>query len=204
MELKGSRVAARIKAWLTDRKQCVTVKEKTSGLRKVWSGVPQGSVLGPAQFHLFINDLDSAVTERQTIKKFAQHSTAQHSLDSLCEWTRRWGMAFNGAKCQVMRLGLRNPGHAYYMNGIRLDASEKERDVDVTISSSLKPAQQCKKAAQTALAVLAQIIRAFHCRDRHVFLSLYQQCQSYFWPQGHNLQGEAQRTGDAQPTGEED
>ena len=127
--------------------------------------------------------------------------TAQHSL---CEWTRRWGMAFNGAKCHVMRLGLRNPGHAYYMNSIRLDASEKERDVDVTISSSLKPAQQCKKAAQTASAVLAQIIRAFHCRDRHVFLSLYQQCQSYFWPQGHNLRGEAQRTGDAQPTGEED
>ena len=86
MELKGSRVAARIKAWLTDRKQCVTVKEKTSGLRKVWSGVPQGSVLGPAQFHLFINDLDSAVTERQTIKKFAQHSTAFASGPEDGEW----------------------------------------------------------------------------------------------------------------------
>ena len=74
-----------------------------------------------------------------------------------------------------MHVGLHNPGHVYYMNGVRLEASEKERDVGVTISSSLKPAQQCQKAAQTASAVLSQITRAFHYRDRHVFLSLYQQ-----------------------------
>ena len=63
------------------------------------------------------------------------------------------------------------------MNGVRLEASEKERDVGVTISSNLKPAQQCQKAAQTASAVpvLSQITRSFHYRDRHVFLSLYQQ-----------------------------
>ena len=62
-----------------------------------------------------------------------------------------------------------------HMNGIRLEVSDKERDIGVTTSDNLKPAQQCKKAAQTASAVLAQITRAFHYRDRHVFLSLYQQ-----------------------------
>ena len=74
-----------------------------------------------------------------------------------------------------MHVGMHNPGHVDFMNGVRLEALEKERDIGVTISSSLKPAQQCQKAAQTASAVLSQITRAFHYRDRHVFLSLHQQ-----------------------------
>ena len=150
--------------------------------------MPQGSVLGPVLFLLFINDLDSAVTVRQTIKKFADDTKImqvietgdnaaelQHSLDNLCEWARTWGMAFNEAKCYVMHVGRHNPRHMYHINGIRLEVSVKERDIGVTTSDNLKPAQQCKKAAQTASAVLAQITRAFHYRDRHVFLSLYQQ-----------------------------
>ena len=182
------RAAAWIQAWLTGRTQRVTIKGKTSGWRRVWSGVPQGSVLGPVLFLIFINDLDSAATEKQTIKKFADDTKVmqvietaedaaelQRCLDRLCDWARTWGMAFNESKCHVMHVGLHNPGHVYYMNGVRLEASEKERDVGVTISSSLKPAQQCQKAAQTASAVLSQITRAFHYRDRHVFLSLYQQ-----------------------------
>ena len=84
-------------------------------------------------------------------------------------------MAFNEAKCYVMHVGWHNPRHVYHMNGIRLEVSDKERDIGVTTSDNLKPAQQCKKVAQTASAVLAQITRAFHYRDRHVFLSLYQQ-----------------------------
>ena len=150
--------------------------------------MPQGSALCPVLFLLFINDLDSAVTVRQTIKKFADDTKImqvietgddaaelQHSLDNLYEWARTWGMAFNEAKCHVMHVGRYNPRHVYHMNGIRLEVSDKERDIGVTTSDNLKPAQQCKKAAQTASAVLAQITQAFHYRDRHVFFSLYQQ-----------------------------
>jgi hypothetical protein len=43
------------------------------------------------------------------------------------------------------------------------------------MASSLKPSQQCKKAARTAQTVLSQLARAFHFRDRHVFLRLYVQ-----------------------------
>ena len=81
-------------------------------------------------------------------------------------------MAFNEAKCHVMHIGQHNPGHLYMMNGIRLETSDKERDIRVTISSNLKPAQQCKKAAQMTSTALAQITCLFHFQDRHVFLSL--------------------------------
>ena len=109
--------------------------------------MPQGSVLGPVLFLLFINDLDSAVIVRQTIKKFADDTKImpvietgddaaelQHSLDNLYEWARTWGMAFNEAKCHVMHVGRHNPRHVYHMNGIRLEMSDKERDIGVTTS----------------------------------------------------------------------
>ena len=61
------------------------------------------------------------------------------------------------------------------MNGSRLSTTECERDIGVLVSNKLKPSLQCKKAAQTASTVLAQITRAFHYRDKHVFKNLYQQ-----------------------------
>ena len=53
--------------------------------------------------------------------------------------------------------------------------TEEERDIGVIVTDNLKPAAQCSKAARMAQAVLGQISRAFHYRDRHVFLRLYTQ-----------------------------
>ena len=182
------RMAGWIRAWLTNRKQRVIVNGRKSSWRAVLSGVPQGSVLGPVLFLLFINDLDEATTEKQIIKKFADDTKIaqviesdsdagelQASLDRLCEWADKWGMSFNVAKCHVMHIGAHNPMHSYTMNGAALGTTASERDIGVIVNNKLKPTQQCQKAAQTASAVLGQILRSFHYRDRHVFLRLYQQ-----------------------------
>jgi hypothetical protein len=84
-------------------------------------------------------------------------------------------MQFNVKKCKVMHVGSNNPRQAYTMDGQALVETEEEVDVGVTASKNLKPAAQCLKAARTAAAVLGQIARAFHYRDRHVFMRLY--CQ---------------------------
>ena len=91
-------MAAWVKAWLTGRSQRVSVRGKFSSWQQVLSGVPQGSVLGPVLFSIFINDLDCTATAQQIIKKFADDTKVaqvingsedaaelQRTLDKLCK-----------------------------------------------------------------------------------------------------------------------
>ena len=59
------------------------------------------------------------------------------------------------------------------MNGIKLSVVKIEKDIGVKVSHDLKPSIQCLEAAKTANYMLGKISRAFHFRDRHVFLNLY-------------------------------
>ncbi len=177
-----------IRSWLSGRRQRVVLNGKYSTWAEVLSGVPQGSVLCPILFLIFINDLDTAAVFIDLLRKFAddtklgqtaataeESERLQQALTNLCEWSEKWGMAFNIKKCKVMHLGHNNPGQAYSRRGQALEESTEERDIGVEMSKSLKPSVQCAKAARTAQTVLSQLSRAFHYRDRHIFLRLYKQ-----------------------------
>ena len=177
-----------IQGWLTGRSQRVVLNGIFSSWMEVLSGVPQGSVLGPLLFIIFINDLDLAAGNVETVAKFADDTKIgqtvetveeveqlQRALDGLCGWAEDWCMQFNVSKCKVMHFGHGNRQHVYSMNGVPLEKTMEEKDVGVTVSSNLKPSAQCARAANTARAVLGQVTRAFHYRDRHVFVRLYKQ-----------------------------
>jgi hypothetical protein len=182
--VKG-KVLGWIKTWLERRRQRVVLNGACSSWEEVLSGVPQGSVLGPILFLVFINKLDTMAHLSTEIKKFVDDTKLgqvirsqrdsiclQECLDKMTKWAEEWGMAFNVGKCKVMHVGPRNLGYEYSMGGTVLKTTVEERDIGVTVSSSLKPGAQCKKAARTALAVLGQVSRAFHFRDRFTFVNL--------------------------------
>ena len=177
-----------IENWLTGRTQAVKVGNDMSGNCEVKSGVPQGSVLGPPLFTIFIDDLDDYAELIDLVMKFADDTKGlqemngdedrdklQRTLNQLMKWAEDWGMEFNIDKCKIMHVGRNNPRYEYKMGGYTLKVVEEEKDIGVTVHSSLKPHRHCKRISDTANAVLQQLARNFHYRDRHVFKKLYVQ-----------------------------
>ena len=182
-------IADWIEEWLTNRKQRVVLNGKESSWADVLSGVPQGSVLGPILFLIYINDIDDAIDCAITImKKFADDtkiaSVADHrsqcdklqdQLDALSRWSQIWQMSFNTDKCVVMHLGTNNSLHQYCMDGVPLKVTECEKDIGVYVQPSLKPSYHIAEAVKTANRVLGMLSKNFTFRDRYHFIKLYQQ-----------------------------
>ena len=115
----GGRVSKWIEAWLGNRRQRVVLNGEFSEWEEVTSGVPQGSVLGPILFLLFINDLDEGIINR--ILKFADDTKVigrvgtqdqimelRQDIHKLIDWSMDWQIMFNVEKCKVMHLGNKN------------------------------------------------------------------------------------------------
>ena len=142
-----------IREWLSGRKQRVVLNGRFSGWKEVVSGVPQGSVLGPTLFLIFINDIDYAAEVTGAImKKFADDTKCfmvveneenrkrfQQMVDNLAVWSSDWQMAFNTDKCHVLHAGKRNAENVYDWGGGHLEQTIEEKDVGVVISRTLKP-----------------------------------------------------------------
>ena len=110
-----------IRAFLGNRSQTVVLDGEESGSVPVTSGVPQGSVLGPVLFLVYINDLPDELSSQ--VRLFADDTAVyltiggaedgmllQNDLDRLSVWEDRWDMEFNPSKCQVVRVtSSRNP-----------------------------------------------------------------------------------------------
>ena len=173
-----------IKAWLSNRKQRVVINGEKSGWGDVISGVPQGSVLGPLLFIMYINDLDNGVNS--DISKFADDTKIgrlinlqndidqlQRDLDTMHEWAIKWQMAFNADKCSILHVGRNNEANDYTLNGIGLRKIASEKDLGVIVSDDLRPRKQCISARNRANRVLGFIARSVTNKTAEVILRLY-------------------------------
>jgi hypothetical protein len=114
-----------LRAFLFNRTQRVCIDNCLSDESYVVSGVPQGSVLGPILFLLFINDIDCVCNSNSTLKLFADdlkvysifdvshdcnfiNNHLQETIDKVCEWATKWQFTINVLKCSALYVNPRN------------------------------------------------------------------------------------------------
>ena len=138
--------------YLINRKQRVVVDGEFSEWAPVLSGVPQGSILGPTLFVLFINDIVNVVSDETKVLLYADdmkiwrkidsiddQRCLQNDIDSLYHWSVSNKIKFHPSKCKVIRSTLRlHPTLTNYsLNNVPLEVSENERDLGVIMHPKL-------------------------------------------------------------------
>ena len=165
-----------IAAFLKNRSQRVSLNGAKSSWSPVTSGIPQGSVLGPTLFVLYVNDLPQCVTS--FVKLFADDTKLyasvqsqpdrdqiQSDLHALGDWSKTWLLPFNSSKCKTLHLGHGNERQTYTLHDVELEQVSSERDLGVIVDDVLKFREQAAAVVAKGNRVLGLIRRSFENID---------------------------------------
>ena len=176
-----------IEAFLSDRTQVVCVNGEYSEVTSVLSGIPQGSVLGPILFVLYINDLPESV--KSDIYLFADDTkimkhivtkddatSLQLDINAMQQWSKKWLLQFHPEKCHVLTLGkFENITHTqnYKLNEQILEHVFDEKDLGVRIDSNLTFDDHISEKVKKANSIVGLIRRSFSYLDCALFKTLF-------------------------------
>ena len=186
-KLRGYGVRGKLLSWiedfLFDRKQRVVLNGQSSSWTEVTSGIPQGSVLGPILFTIYINDLPDVI--ENMVKLFADDTkvsasvrnendrdSLQKDINSLMKWSDTWLLKFNQSKCKHLHLGPET-NYSYMMEENSIDITTEEKDLGIIVDDNLNFQNHINKQVKKANQKLGLINRSFKYMDKAMFLQLF-------------------------------
>ena len=183
-----------IEAFLTNRTQKVKINGVHSNIKPVLSGIPQGSVLGPILFAIFINDLPEVTNNLSNMYLFADdakmYKTIKSDVDAkilndcyqnMMSWSDKWCMKLNIDKCKVLSLAKHsNTIKKYDYNGVlqgdvvcKLEHVSVIKDLGVNVDEVLNFKEHINEKINKAYQMLGIINRNFSDLDSKSFVLIY-------------------------------
>lgn len=175
-----------LRNFLTERQQRVCICGSFSNWTPVLSGVPQGSVLGPVLFLVYVNDIPNVVTS--STKLFADDTKIyreltrpkdinelQLDLVSLEKWASNWQVKFNQEKCEVLKITHKRDKirSKYYISNKELKNVQDYKDLGVIVKTNLKWSKHIESIVNKANKTLGLITRTLGGRNKDIFPMLY-------------------------------
>lgn len=175
-----------ISDFLTNRSQAIRVANYTSTFRSVLSGVPQGSVLGPILFLVFINDIGDLFGNNLNLKLYADDvkmytaiseisnvDVLQNGLLKLNEWANEWQLSIAINKCSVLHIGNKNPCHSYNLQSVSLNNAIETTDLGIIVDNKLRFSSHYACIVRKAHQRSSLILRCFKCRDSSILTKAF-------------------------------
>ena len=180
-KLRQYGIQGNLLSWITDflldRSQQVKIMSTLSYTLPVTSGMPQGSVLGPILFLLYINDL--ALLEDDKAKmlifaddvkiyaKSANHIALQNLIDRISAWSCKWQLPISFTKTQILHFGHTNPKFTYNIDNINISYNPNStvRDLGILLSENLNFSPYICQIVKKAFHRIFLLLRYFKSHD---------------------------------------
>jgi len=142
------------------------------------SGVPQGSILGPLLFLVYVDDIPQCIKHDSKVAIFADDSklfkiieklsdkfSLQQDLPELSIWSDTWGMCLSIPKCKALNIPRKKipTKREYHLDGFPLAIVSEIKDLGITVTNTLQRSQHIKVISSKANRMLGLIRRV--CRD---------------------------------------
>ena len=193
----GGRLLDWIGDFLNGREMHVSVSGSRSSVFPVLSGVPQGSVLGPLLFLIYVNSLPQYlrnqckifaddlkiymnIRRESVLQSTADYDSFQSDIDAVISVAGSWGLNLNVSKCVVMRFCRGRSGwiseldqRQYNINGECLPFVETARDLGVMIDNKLKFHNHVRMVVGKASSLCSNILKTTVCRKKEFLMPLF-------------------------------
>ena len=165
---------------MLQRRQRVQIRGSYAPWITISTGVPQGSVLGPLLFNIYLSDLPSSlfVSNNSYADDFKIFGPAidhflQAALNQVFSWANRNGLILNPDKCTVLHFGFNNPNFNYYIGSKILATNSAHRDLGIIVDNKLTFGQHVDFIINKATRTAHYILKKFTHLDTSYFSLLY-------------------------------